>query len=77
MDGVETLRRLGSAHPELPIYVVTGFYTEYMEPLGRLRTEGFAFDVARKPLELGEIRAIADAVLAGSARERSVALVGG
>lgn len=76
MDGVETLSRLGATHADVPIYVVTAFYSEFMEPLRKLKSSGIRFDVARKPLELAEIRAIADSVLAGSARERSVALAG-
>ncbi|MBM3512652.1 MAG: response regulator [Alphaproteobacteria bacterium] len=76
IDGVETLKRLGAAHPDVQVYVVTGFYAEFMEPLRRLKSSGIRFDVARKPLELAEIRAIADSVLAGTVRERSVALVG-
>lgn len=76
IDGVETLKRLGAAHPGVQVYVVTAFYAEFMEPLRKLRSSGLRFDVARKPLELAEIRAIADSVLADSLRQRSVALVG-
>jgi CheY-like chemotaxis protein len=76
LDGVETLRRLGVRRPGVPVYIVTGFHTEYLEPLRQLKSSGLSFDVARKPLELSQIRAIADSVLASNPRARSVTLVG-
>ena len=63
MSGVETLRHLNATCPDVPVYIVTGFYGEYLEPLKEIQKEGISFDLARKPLELDEIRTIVDSVL--------------
>jgi len=67
IDGVETLQRLQNLYNELPVYIVTGFAREYMEPLQAAVRQGYNFDVAHKPLSAGQIRLIADSILAGSA----------
>ena len=59
MNGVETLSKLRAECPDVPVYFVTGFHAEFLEPLKELRARGAAFDVARKPLTVAEIRAIA------------------
>ncbi|MBX7200765.1 MAG: response regulator [Rhodospirillaceae bacterium] len=64
MSGVETLSALRALYPDLPIYLVTGFYGEFLEPLKDLRRRGVLFELARKPLTVAEIRAIAEGVLA-------------
>lgn len=64
MSGVETLSALRALYSDLPIYLVTGFYGEFLEPLKELRRRGVLFELARKPLTVAEIRAIAEGVLA-------------
>ena len=54
MNGVETLKRLSAAHADVPVYVVTAFYSEFMEPLRNLKSTGIRFDIARKPLEMAD-----------------------
>lgn len=71
MDGAETLERLQDIHPEVRVYIITAFYAEFLEPLKRLRARGISFDVARKPLTVAEIRAIAEGVLNGTAKPTS------
>ncbi|MSO98323.1 MAG: response regulator [Rhodospirillaceae bacterium] len=63
MTGVDTLRHLQSICPDSPVYIVTGFYEEFLVSLRQLQNDGINFDVARKPLGLAEIRAIADSRL--------------
>lgn len=63
MNGVETLRHLNKTCPDVPVYIVTGFYGEFLTPLRDAQQEGISFDLARKPLELDEIRTIVDSVL--------------
>lgn len=64
LSGVETLTRLRALYPDLPVYLVTGFYGEFLEPLKELRRRGVPFELARKPLTVSEIRAITAGVLA-------------
>lgn len=63
MSGVDALARLHAICPGVPVYIVTGFYGEFLAPLKNLRNRGISFDLARKPLTLAEIRAIADGAL--------------
>jgi CheY-like chemotaxis protein len=63
MSGAETLARLHLICPGVPVYVVTAFYDEFLKPLRYMADRGIAFNLARKPLTLAEIRAIADGVL--------------
>ena len=43
LSGVETLAALRGLYPELPVYLVTGFYGEFLEPLKDLRGRGVLF----------------------------------
>jgi two-component system response regulator AtoC len=63
MNGVEALKRLHAICPGVPVYIVTAFYGEFLKPLKDVRNRGISFDLARKPLTLAEIRAIADGAL--------------
>lgn len=63
MSGVEVLERLHEICPGVPVYIVTGFYGEFLKPLKDVRNRGINVDLARKPLTLWEIRAIADGAL--------------
>ena len=76
LNGVETLRRLAQICPHTPVYIVTGFYNEFLGPLRTLKDSGISFDVARKPLALTEIKAIADSVLAPSVTSRTISMSG-
>ncbi len=63
MNGAEALVHLKDVCPGVPVYIVTAFYAEFLKPLQEARARGLAFDLARKPLTLSEIRAIADGAL--------------
>jgi len=63
MSGAETLEHLQDICPDVPVYVITAFYAEYLKPLKRLQGRGVSFNVARKPLTVAEIRAIVEGVL--------------
>lgn len=63
MDGVETMRRIKTLNPIVPVYIVTAFQKEFMEPLAEASKEGIEFEIAAKPLSSEQIRNIASAVL--------------
>lgn len=64
IDGVETLRRLHATLENIPpIYIVTAFSREFVEPLQQARTENLAFQLASKPLSTDQIRQIARVVV--------------
>lgn len=59
IDGVETLRRLAAQNaPPPPVYIVTAFAREFVEPLQQARAEKLAFQLASKPLSTDQIRQI-------------------
>jgi CheY-like chemotaxis protein len=64
IDGVETLRRLRAQDKNPPpVYIVTAFAREFMEPLQQVRAENIPFQLASKPLTSDQILQIAKAVL--------------
>jgi len=65
MNGVEALTRLHEVCPGVPVYIVTAFYGAFLKPLKDVQRRGITFDLARKPLTLAEIRAIANGALNG------------
>ena len=63
IGGVETLQQLQSHYTKLPVYIVTAFYQEFMEPLKEAAARGFSLQVAQKPLSGEEIRLIVTSTL--------------
>lgn len=63
MNGVETLRGIKNIDMTIPVYIVTAFQREFMEPLNEAVEEGIAFELASKPLSASQILAIAQAKL--------------
>lgn len=62
MDGVEVLRRLQNRCSAVPVYIITAFRREYMQPLKEAAAEGLRFDVMDKPLEPEQIRLLVRSV---------------
>jgi CheY-like chemotaxis protein len=60
MDGVETLRRLLALDPTLVVYLVTGHYEDYLEPLKQAANDGLTFEVTSKPLSRKQLLEILD-----------------
>ncbi len=65
LDGVEVLRQLQTRFPYLPVYIVTAFRREFLTRLKQASREGLHFQVADKPLDLNQIRQIAQGILKG------------
>ncbi len=65
LSGVETLQFLNDCCPRTPVYVVTGFYGEFLAPLRELQSRGVDFNLARKPLSATEIKTIAAGRIGG------------
>jgi len=59
LSGVETLLALRASCPQVPVYIVTAFYGDYLAGLRDLERQGVDFNLARKPLTVGEIQMIA------------------
>ena len=63
LDGVETLRQIKAIDTSIPVYIVTAFQREFMEPLNNAVADGLQFELAAKPLSAEQIVAIAKAKL--------------
>lgn len=63
LDGVETLRQIKALDTSIPVYIVTAFQREFMEPLNNAVADGLQFELAAKPLSAEQIVAIAKAKL--------------
>jgi DNA-binding NtrC family response regulator len=70
-SGVDTLRELHAATPGLPVYLVTAFYSDYLDDLRALESRGIDFNLARKPLTVREIQMIAASRLEHKAAHKS------
>ncbi len=58
MSGIETLRRIRRMDPEVPVYVISGFYEKYFNQLKEVSDDGLEFEVIKKPVDTGSIRAV-------------------
>jgi CheY-like chemotaxis protein len=70
LSGVDTLSALHAEQPSVPVYVVTAFYGNYLASLRVLEGRGVDFNLARKPLTVREIQAIAAGRLGELKRHR-------
>lgn len=63
LNGVETMRQIKQTDPTIPVYIVTAFQKEFMAELTSASDDGLEFEVAAKPLNAQQIRAISAAKL--------------
>lgn len=62
MNGVETLRIIRSINEDIPVYIVSGFHSEYISELEEIKNEGIHFEIAKKPLNRDQLLAIVKGV---------------
>lgn len=63
-DGVEVLRQIRSFDKDVPIYLITAFYNEFIEPLKAVSEEGLEFELCRKPISRGTIQQLTQSWIA-------------
>lgn len=63
IDGVETLERLREFCHDIPIYIVTAFYKEYMQKLQSIMERDISFEICHKPIDSVQIKNIVDSVV--------------
>ncbi len=63
LNGVETLRELRKIEHDVPIYIVTAFYDEFVNQLQSAAKDGLSFQLLKKPVGREQIRSIAKVVL--------------
>ncbi|MGR3318670.1 MAG: response regulator [Candidatus Anammoxibacter sp.] len=63
IGGIEALRRLRNINKDVPIFIITALYANYLQQLNGLKEEGIDFEICRKPLDSNEIRSVVESVL--------------
>lgn len=63
MDGVQTLRELRKIDAEVPVYIVTAFHKDFLDPLKAVAEDGIEFELMSKPVGHDQIIAVTKGVL--------------
>jgi len=63
LNGVETLKRIRTADAEVPIYIITAFYPEFLDQLRAEPVRELNFELLRKPIGSEAIMSITKNVL--------------
>jgi two-component system response regulator PilR (NtrC family) len=68
MNGIEVLREIRMTDKEVPIYIITAFYKDYLRELTDIfyHEKGLKFEVINKPITINKICLIATETLEGS-----------
>ena len=65
-DGIELLRKIREIDQRVGIYILTGFYGRFMDRLKHAAEDGLKFELFKKPLGVGRIRQILEAIMGNS-----------
>lgn len=65
LNGVETLRELRKMDEEVPIYIITAFYGEFMDQLRQAEKDAISFEVMKKPVGADQIVLVVKSILDG------------
>ena len=66
LNGVETLREIRRMTPEVPVYIITAFHTEFVEELRQALADGITFELLRKPIGGEDIRTVVKGACEGA-----------
>ena len=63
MNGIEVLREIRKTDTDVPVYIVTAFYKEFLEEISSAIDDGLKFEITHKPISLDQIVLIAKAMI--------------
>jgi CheY-like chemotaxis protein len=66
MNGIETMRKIRMNDQDVPIYIITAFFKNYVDGLTDNFEKGLIFEIAHKPLTMEQIVFITKETLEGS-----------
>ena len=55
LDGVQTLRGIRGMDSDVPVYILTAFHREFLDPLKAAVSDGLEFELVRKPIDTTQI----------------------
>jgi len=67
LNGVETLRGLREIDRDVPVYIVTAFFKEYLDELKSAEGEGINYEILKKPIGIDQIILVTTGILEGAA----------
>ena len=65
LNGVETLKRLRARDADIPIYIITAFYPEFLDQLKSEAVQRLGFELLRKPIGSEDIVSLTMEILNG------------
>lgn len=65
LDGVATLREIRKKDNDVPIYIVTAFYSAFFDQLREAEEDGLDFELLKKPIGSDQILLVAKSILEG------------
>jgi DNA-binding response OmpR family regulator len=72
MNGIEVLREIRMNDKNVPIYIITAFYKNYVDGLTDNYEKGLIFKIAHKPLTMEQIVFITKETLEGSNTQKFI-----
>ena len=72
MNGIEVLREIRMNDKNVPIYIITAFYKNYVDGLTDNYEKGLIFKIAHKPLTMEQIVFITKETLEGSNAQKFI-----
>ena len=65
ISGINVLRMIRKEDKDVPVYIVSAYYKEFLEELNRAKDEGLRFEIMHKPVTLDQIISVARKTLEG------------
>lgn len=63
MNGIEILRKVRMIDPDIPVYIVTAFYKDFLDEISSAIDDGLKFEITHKPISPDQIALIAKGTL--------------
>jgi DNA-binding response OmpR family regulator len=63
MNGIEVLRKIRATDPDIPVYIITAFYKDFLDEISSAIEDGLKFEITHKPILPDQIVLIAKGTL--------------
>ena len=66
MNGIEVLHKIRKKDKDVPVFIITALYKEFIEEIHEANQKGLKFEIANKPININQIVSISMKILEGS-----------